>query len=103
MKVHIDQWVRKPSYTLKVPCIVLYGFQPVCMKDISPQIDLMYSCLLEDDLCNLLKNRIFLEVQSEFLVLSGKNHVRKSQSSSSSATAIALINSSVSRQSLTAS
>jgi hypothetical protein len=39
----------------------------------------MYSCLLEDDLYNLLKNGKFLEIQSEFLVLSGKNHVRKSQ------------------------
>ena len=65
MKVHTDQRVRALSYTLKVPCTVLYRVQTPCGRDISPQIDLMYSCFLEERTHSPLINKKFHEMLAE--------------------------------------
>ena len=56
-----ENHVRK-SQTLKVPCTVLYRVQTPCERDISPQIDLMYSCFLEERIHSPLINKKFHEV-----------------------------------------
>jgi hypothetical protein len=56
---------HRENYSLKVPCTVLYGFQTPWMRDISPKIDLVYSCFLEERLYKPLRNKKFHEVSAE--------------------------------------